>query len=98
MKKMIILITAILTISSLCFAEQIEVVTIDVDFKWAVLKENSSGREIQVNIGDTFSGWKIVGINKDSVCVSKIKDGYILITHLSVPEEFNNSNGHIVTQ
>jgi hypothetical protein len=96
MKKIIILLAAILVFSTASHAENLRVVSIDKDFQWTVLKESPSGKLWQVKIGDTVAGWKVQGITPVSVSVSKLHKGYILITKLFVPDSENYTRLNII--
>ena len=74
-----------LLFASMLYAYNPEVISIDKDFQWTVLKDPSSGKLYQARIGETVAGWKVEGITPAAVSVSKLSNGYILITRLPVP-------------
>jgi hypothetical protein len=86
MFKRILLFTCIIIAASQLHAANLEVVSVDYNFRYVILKELPSKKEWQANIGDTVSGWRVEGITPVSVSVSKLHNGYILITKLPVPE------------
>lgn len=87
-KKTMITMTVIIGISSVAIAGDIAALFVDPDFKYAVLEDMSLQLEYQARIGDIVSGWKVEGITKNFVTISKVYKGRIFVTQLPL----NNNN------
>lgn len=95
-KRILIALAIVMMLSSVLHAGDITVVSIDMNFQWAILKETSSGSQVKAKLEESFSGWKVRGITKDYVTVSRIYNGYLLMVPLPVPGSVSSPDSIIV--
>jgi hypothetical protein len=85
-KRTLVFIIAIMVFSTELQAKDLEVISIDRDFKWTILEDLHTGKRYQAKLEETVSVWTLRGITKEYVTVSRLHNGYILMIRLPVPD------------